>query len=160
MVPCQLVLCIWFFLHDFFYMHHFSSESWKNSWSTYSPIAAILHGYFQELSQAHDNNDHHANFDLYRDKFRNVLSANQPNAFPRHGHATVDIVENFQLRCRTWPCCDHMMDLYILWPVKSSGAFLFANHYHFWYASMPTESWESTEYSIYNSRLAKHHYGH
>ena len=80
----------------FFYMHHFSSESWKTSWSTYSPIAAILHSYFQELSQAHDNNECHANFDKYRDQFRNVPSANQPSAFPRHGHAAVDVVEIFQ----------------------------------------------------------------
>src|SRR5882762_10150710 len=49
------------FFMIFFYMYHSSSESWRTSWPTYSPLAVALDGYFEQMSLAY-NNGHQPNF--------------------------------------------------------------------------------------------------
>ena len=39
---------------------------------------------------------HRPNFDQYRDQLRDVLSNRQPNTFPRHGPAAIDVADIFE----------------------------------------------------------------
>ena len=83
------------FFMIFFYMYHSSSQPWRVSWSTYSPLTISLNMFFEEMSLAY-NDGHHPDFNRNRDKFRDILSAHRPRTFPRRGHATVDVTEIFE----------------------------------------------------------------
>jgi hypothetical protein len=80
------------FFMVFFYIHRSSTESWMNSWSNYSPLASMLHEYFSRLSSDY-NLGQRANFDRYRDQFRDFLSTRQPLTFPRHGPVPIDVTD-------------------------------------------------------------------
>jgi hypothetical protein len=55
----------------------------------------MLHECFSRLSVEYRQN-HCSNFDQYRDQLRDILSARQPNTFPRHGPAAIDVADIFE----------------------------------------------------------------
>lgn len=83
------------FFMVFFFIHHSSGEFWTNSWSTYSPLAFVLHNYFSRLSSEYTHGLQ-PQFDQYRDQIRDILSDQQPNIFPRHGPAAIDVSDIFE----------------------------------------------------------------
>ena len=79
----------------FFYMHYSSTDLWTNTWRHYSPLAYMLHDNFNRLSLKYQQG-HKLTFDQHRDELRDVLSACEPNIFPRHGHAAIDVTDIFE----------------------------------------------------------------
>jgi len=83
------------FFMIFFYIHHSSTELWTNSWRHHSPLASALHENFSSLSVNYAQG-HQSTFDEHRDQLRNILSAHDPNIFPRYGPMAIDVADIFE----------------------------------------------------------------
>jgi hypothetical protein len=64
-------------------------------WQNYSPLAHMLHENFNHLSLQYKQG-HIPTFAQNRDELRDVLSGGEPNLFPRHGPAAIDVADIFE----------------------------------------------------------------
>jgi hypothetical protein len=83
------------FFMVFFYIHHSSNDFWTNSWTNFSPLACILHEHFCSLSSQYIQRQR-PKFDQYRDQICDILSDRQPNMFPRHRAAAINVSDIFE----------------------------------------------------------------
>jgi hypothetical protein len=128
------------FFMVFFYLHLFAPEMWRLLWQEYSPLSFTLHEYFKSLT-IDNNQSHRAEFDNYRDLFRDTLTSLHSLLLLHRGSVVIDVSDIFQQlnkNCRQ----ERSVTLQSRCTTTLSYAHLITHHFTPFFAP-PTIKWQS-----------------